>query len=229
MSHAEVIAAGQPCTKCHTRMGHRKQSYTQAMSPCITCHDTRTASAECTTCHSTDPLLATVSADSTETVGSGEMTYPAVRAANRNCARMSRHEEAVRSMPRRSPHASHARVQGRRARDQRGLRDEDQVLALSRSAGVRAGVPHFVRLGRAQCSRRRRRSGGSSIARPDGTPAASATVARRSAPTPSATAATTSRRRLCSRRSRSARVRPSPLPPDLLPPSLGTTSTWTSS
>jgi hypothetical protein len=85
MSHAEVIAAGQPCTQCHTRMGHRKQAYTQAMSGCITCHDTRTASAECVTCHSKDPLLAAVSNESTETIGSGTVIYPAVRAANRNC------------------------------------------------------------------------------------------------------------------------------------------------
>lgn len=86
MSHAEVMAAGQPCTACHPRMGHRAQSYTLSMSPCITCHDSRTASAECKTCHTADPLLARVSSESTQTIGSGDITYPAVRAANRNCA-----------------------------------------------------------------------------------------------------------------------------------------------
>ncbi len=85
MSHSEVMAAGQPCTQCHVGSGHRVQAYTLAMSPCITCHDTRTASAECETCHTGDPLLATVATDSTQTVGSGEINYPAVRAANRNC------------------------------------------------------------------------------------------------------------------------------------------------
>ena len=86
MSHAEVIAAGEACTSCHVAMGHREQAYTKSMSGCVTCHDTRTASATCTTCHSTDPLAARVDTESTATVGSGDIVYPAVRAANRDCA-----------------------------------------------------------------------------------------------------------------------------------------------
>jgi len=87
MSHEEVIAQGQPCTTtCHSLAGHGTRSYVAGMSPCITCHDGVKASADCDVCHVGDPAQSwTASAEGTSTLGSGDIQYPTVTAANRDC------------------------------------------------------------------------------------------------------------------------------------------------
>jgi len=87
MSHKEVIAQGQPCSvTCHPAAGHSNKSYTAGMSPCIVCHDGVKASAECDLCHVGDPAQSwTVSAENTSTLGSGDILYTTVNAANRDC------------------------------------------------------------------------------------------------------------------------------------------------
>ncbi len=86
VSHAEILSAGLPCTDCHSEAGHSKRAYTASMSKCVTCHNDKTASAKCATCHTKDPVSATfASGESTATLGSGKIVYPAVRAANRDC------------------------------------------------------------------------------------------------------------------------------------------------
>jgi hypothetical protein len=86
MSHKETAAAALPCTTCHVSVGHTRRAFTGSMSECITCHDGRTASTECTSCHVRDPgAVFLVGEESTSTIGSGRVIYPAVRAANRNC------------------------------------------------------------------------------------------------------------------------------------------------
>lgn len=86
MSHAELLTAGTPCTRCHRRTGHDVGASTAQMSDCIACHDTTTASAECDTCHRKDPSASVFTqVSSGRIVGTGHITYPAVRAARREC------------------------------------------------------------------------------------------------------------------------------------------------
>ncbi len=87
MSHEEVIAQGQSCTTtCHSLAGHGTRSYVAGMSPCITCHDGVKASADCGVCHVGDPAQSwTASAEGTSTLGSGDIQYPTVTAANKDC------------------------------------------------------------------------------------------------------------------------------------------------
>ncbi|HET6351283.1 MAG TPA: cytochrome c3 family protein [Coriobacteriia bacterium] len=93
MSHAELLAAGVPCTRCHRRTGHDRGASTARMSDCITCHDDTTASAECDTCHRKDPSATAFKQDSSGRVaGTGNIAYPAVRAARRECGLC--HDEA---------------------------------------------------------------------------------------------------------------------------------------
>lgn len=52
MSHKEVVAAGAACIDCHAeRGGAALSSRNSGMSPCVPCHDSKTASADCATCH----------------------------------------------------------------------------------------------------------------------------------------------------------------------------------
>ena len=65
VSHAEPMAAGMPCTECHSDLGHGETAVPRAgMTPCVRCHDGTRAPAECAFCHtkdvarsSTDPLV----------------------------------------------------------------------------------------------------------------------------------------------------------------------------
>lgn len=87
MSHAEPLRAGQPCTACHPGTGHSARSFAGGMASCVVCHDGKTASAECGTCHVSDPARTTfASNESTQSLGSGRIVYPAVRAAERDCS-----------------------------------------------------------------------------------------------------------------------------------------------
>ncbi len=87
VSHKELLAVAIPCTECHPRAGHDRRAFQRSMSACITCHDGQTASAECPTCHSKDPVASKfASAESTRTIGTGRIDYPAVRAADRDCS-----------------------------------------------------------------------------------------------------------------------------------------------
>lgn len=87
MSHAEPDAAGVACTSCHEASGHTKRR-DYSMSTCLTCHDAKQASAECVTCHSGDPYAmpsANASEESTQTMGSGDVLYPAVFISDTSC------------------------------------------------------------------------------------------------------------------------------------------------
>lgn len=87
MSHKEPDAAGVACTSCHDASGHTKRR-DYSMSSCLTCHDAKQASAECATCHSGDPYAmpaADASEESTQTMGSGEVLYPAVFISDTSC------------------------------------------------------------------------------------------------------------------------------------------------
>jgi len=85
MSHKEVVAAGIPCTECHAQSGHTRKVFTATMDSCVTCHDSKTASAECDECHIGDPALTTIAGPGARGKGSGAYEYPAVRAASRTC------------------------------------------------------------------------------------------------------------------------------------------------
>ncbi len=87
VSHKEFLDAGSPCSDCHPSVGHSRRVYTGDMSACITCHDGKTVSAECDVCHVKDPVQAGFKGgkDSTQTVGSGNIIYAPVNAANRRC------------------------------------------------------------------------------------------------------------------------------------------------
>jgi len=87
MSHKEPDAAGVACTSCHDASGHTKRR-DYSMSSCLTCHDAKQASAECVTCHSGDPYAmpsANASEESTQTMGSGDVLYPAVFISDTSC------------------------------------------------------------------------------------------------------------------------------------------------
>lgn len=87
MSHKEPDAAGVACTSCHDASGHAKRR-DYSMSSCLTCHDAKQASAECATCHVGDPYAmpsANTSDESTQTMGSGDVLYPAVFISDTSC------------------------------------------------------------------------------------------------------------------------------------------------
>lgn len=82
MSHAEPIAQGMTCTECHPATGHSARR-TYSMSTCVTCHGTSARLSECSTCHIADPLDPNAGAvarskESSQTLGSGKVTYPVV-------------------------------------------------------------------------------------------------------------------------------------------------------
>lgn len=89
MSHTEVLEGGIPCSRCHAGTGHADTAFSASMSACVPCHDTTTASAACATCHTKDPSALAIGAvgapDEGRALGTGKLTYPAVRAAKRNC------------------------------------------------------------------------------------------------------------------------------------------------
>lgn len=92
MSHAEPSEAGITCTSCHAGAGH-SSTRLSSMSPCIVCHDGKTASADCLTCHDTQPLaslpatgsVGEQSADATSVIGSGKVVYPLVEVTPGRC------------------------------------------------------------------------------------------------------------------------------------------------
>lgn len=56
MRHAEPIAAGYDCTRCHPQAGHARVSNVRGMmNQCLGCHDGTKASAACPTCHTESP------------------------------------------------------------------------------------------------------------------------------------------------------------------------------
>lgn len=87
VSHKEPNEAGATCVSCHATAGHEaRRDY--SMSSCLPCHGGGSASTECSLCHTDDPYDArarTASAESTNTLGSGDISYPIVRVANRDC------------------------------------------------------------------------------------------------------------------------------------------------
>lgn len=86
VSHKEILEAGQPCTACHEGTGHAPGSYDRGMSPCITCHDNVEVSAACELCHAERQSAKFVIDDETgKIVGTGDLNYPYVRAAVREC------------------------------------------------------------------------------------------------------------------------------------------------
>ena len=86
MSHEEVNEAGQPCSECHAATGHVEDAFTASMATCLPCHDSKTASSECSTCHTSDPgSVSFLAEQKRESLGSGGIVYPAVRASSRDC------------------------------------------------------------------------------------------------------------------------------------------------
>lgn len=89
MSHKEVVTEGLPCQTCHDAAGHDPDGFTGSMSSCVVCHDGDTAATECSTCHARDPGAAAIAASADQQArgvsGTGRITYPAVRAAKREC------------------------------------------------------------------------------------------------------------------------------------------------
>lgn len=87
ISHKELNQAGQTCVSCHPQTGHdTRRDYT--MSACLPCHDGKKATNDCAVCHTSDPYDGRPragSGESTSTIGSGKISYPVVRVANRNC------------------------------------------------------------------------------------------------------------------------------------------------
>lgn len=50
--HKDFLDKGSRCTDCHNAVGHEVSlSRRPSMNECLTCHDTKTASAKCETCH----------------------------------------------------------------------------------------------------------------------------------------------------------------------------------
>lgn len=58
MSHKEPIAAGARCADCHVLKDGVVGKRTIGMTPCLRCHDGKTAKAGCETCHDGDPAAA---------------------------------------------------------------------------------------------------------------------------------------------------------------------------
>lgn len=99
MSHVEPLNAGLSCSGCHQKAGHGS-SRLNSMSPCIVCHDGKSASSDCLTCHVTQPLASPVKAGSggrglasaSATLGSGSVVYPLVDIDPNQCGKC--HDQA---------------------------------------------------------------------------------------------------------------------------------------
>lgn len=86
VSHKEILSGGRTCRDCHLNVGHVKgTSISGGMSACTSCHDGRAASRECQTCHFGGSPLAV--ADAKTKANSAYDYGPAIRVANRDCAR----------------------------------------------------------------------------------------------------------------------------------------------
>jgi hypothetical protein len=84
VSHKAILAGGRTCSDCHAGVGHRRgRSFVGGMSSCMACHDGKSAPRTCTTCHSKGSPIASVSPKRSDST----FDYPAVRVANRDCAR----------------------------------------------------------------------------------------------------------------------------------------------
>lgn len=87
MSHLEPHEAGVTCVSCHPVTGHDvRRDFT--MSSCVTCHDGEQAAETCGTCHRSDPYAAATfdpARESTATIGSGDVRYPATLISDIGC------------------------------------------------------------------------------------------------------------------------------------------------
>lgn len=84
MSHAEPLEAGMNCTECHGAVGHLSEAQPVSMSRCLTCHDSKRASADCSTCHLDDISKAGRRSGSVE-AGGPRLDYPLVPLNRRDC------------------------------------------------------------------------------------------------------------------------------------------------
>lgn len=122
MSHAEPQAAGIACTECHKGTGHSKRR-DYSMSTCLTCHDAKQTSADCSVCHTGDPYAlrpagSDDSEESTQTMGSGDVLYPAVFVSETSCAGCHDEKRECDSCHGiRMPHTPDYRTTGAHARD----------------------------------------------------------------------------------------------------------------
>lgn len=84
VSHTEILAGGRTCSDCHASVGHRRgSSLAVGMASCMGCHNGVKASRECRVCHRQGSPIASVAPLRKDS----SFEYPAVRVANRNCAR----------------------------------------------------------------------------------------------------------------------------------------------
>lgn len=77
MSHVEPVRAGWTCLDCHYSPRHASMKVRTAMTKCLSCHDSKVASAKCDTCHKKDAVLAS-------TVRR-ERVFPKVELVTRDC------------------------------------------------------------------------------------------------------------------------------------------------
>ena len=86
VSHKEILAGGRTCQDCHVDAGHRKgTAIVGGMSRCTSCHDGTLAKRTCQTCHVGGSPLSVAGA---ATKARSSFDYgPAIRVANRDCAR----------------------------------------------------------------------------------------------------------------------------------------------
>ena len=86
VSHKEILAGGRTCSDCHPDAGHvARKSIVGGMSRCTPCHDGVIATRSCETCHQGGSPITV--ANPTKKLHSAFDYGPAVRVANRNCAR----------------------------------------------------------------------------------------------------------------------------------------------
>ena len=96
VSHKEILAGGRTCSDCHPDTGHRKgTSIVGGMSRCTDCHDGVFASRACVTCHEAGSPITV--ANPAKKLRSAFDYGPAVRAANRQCARCHGAERRCRA------------------------------------------------------------------------------------------------------------------------------------
>lgn len=88
ISHAEPLAGGMTCRRCHGDVGHSAELRRVPMSACMPCHDGVKAPSSCETCHLDDPLSRPVvlSRDATGGASVATLTYPVARFENVSCA-----------------------------------------------------------------------------------------------------------------------------------------------
>jgi len=82
MSHKEPLADGMDCSACHAA-SHGKVTLVATMSTCVVCHDGKKASSSCAVCHVRAP--GTLSAENTQTIGSGNYAYTTVPILRDDC------------------------------------------------------------------------------------------------------------------------------------------------